>query len=77
MYICTRVNLQDMYFEHVNAQRKILTVCIFFLVDSHELILDPLAFISFQMSKNASVSSSVHPVHQHLPLIFGASLDIS
>ena len=37
MYICIRVNLQDMYFEHVNAQNKILTVCIFFLVDSHEL----------------------------------------
>ena len=26
MYICTRVNLQDMYFEHVNAQNKILSV---------------------------------------------------
>ena len=37
MYICTRVNLQDMYFEHVNAQNKILTVCIIFLVVSHEL----------------------------------------
>ena len=37
MYICTRVNLQDMYFEHVNAQNKILTVCICFLVVSHEL----------------------------------------
>jgi hypothetical protein len=34
MYICTRVNLQDMYFEHVNAQNKILRayvvqLCIF------------------------------------------------
>jgi hypothetical protein len=37
MYICTRVNLQDMYFEHVNAHNKILTVCIIFLVVSHEL----------------------------------------
>ena len=37
MYICTRVNLQDMYFEHVNAQNKILTVCSIFLVVSHEL----------------------------------------
>jgi hypothetical protein len=37
MYNCTRVNLQDMYFEHVNAQNKILIVCIIFLVVSHEL----------------------------------------
>ena len=36
MYICTRVNLQDMYFEHVNAQNKTLSVN-FFLVVSHEL----------------------------------------
>ena len=33
----TRVNLHGMYFEHVNAQNKILTVCIIFLVVSHEL----------------------------------------
>ena len=32
MYICTRVNLHGMHFEHVNAQNKILTVCIFFYV---------------------------------------------